>query len=721
MITKLAILASLAIFSLIAITPSSFAAEPYVSGSIVTSDEYLPWDRYIDVNGLRILGLPSLDGGNAVSDEFMEKVARTVQLLLDPNAPGIDPAAQMAAMNGMANNCSREGGYPQGLDPNWYGITLQLMWDVKASKPGINIGKTSEAHRAIDFVIQTPQPDDNGQLVERNEHGELVVRDADGSEVNTQINEVLEHLLHTFNHFAFPVAYPVELNIQTPEGQLWEAMQEAIANNVYGISSYADADDGSNQYYALLMQEYSWWLILAEWDYINKYYPDREAGGVPLSPEWADNSRTPAGVAANNPLGHALYQNYLSKIVAKPSSGILDAMYAVDGASGYTATSTGRGSVEPVDCTVESSADSIAESSSSSSEIPDWIKNNAGWWADGQIDDGSFVSGIQWLISNGIMSIPPTEQGAGSDDAIPSWVKNNAGWWADGQIDDNSFVSGLQWLISNGIMILTQETAEPKPEVKSVDLTISSPPNFEKYFTKYVDVFGVLIYATASTPDDKVLHAANVLAQYLDNDADGIPDNPLVVEKLKITNSAVPMFLNGWENDNSELWDDYSEDLDCWTVLTGDEVNWRFSEHMNDIDGTPFDASLEEILHVITQCGYAEAYPEIFGEYQGSLIAEYMDNARGGYFEWVPGSYPADAWYRYHDNSCEYNCMITEYFYWSLTSILGAQDNRWDVVYSQWKPNTEEKVMEIDPDIYNLLTDPQYKLPTILPDGNYQG
>jgi len=37
--------------------------------------------------------------------------------------------------------------------------------------------------------------------------------------------------------------------------------------------------------------------------------------------------------------------------------------------------------------------------------IPCWIKNNAGWWADGQIDDGSFVSGLQWLISNGIMKI----------------------------------------------------------------------------------------------------------------------------------------------------------------------------------------------------------------------------------------------------------------------------------------------------------------------------
>jgi len=84
--------------------------------------------------------------------------------------------------------------------------------------------------------------------------------------------------------------------------------------------------------------------------------------------------------------------------------------------------------------------------------IPDWIKNNAGWWADGQIDDSSFVSGIQWLILNNVMTIPPTEQGAGSADVIPSWIKNNAGWWADGQIDDGSFVTGLQWLISNGIM-----------------------------------------------------------------------------------------------------------------------------------------------------------------------------------------------------------------------------------------------------------------------------
>jgi len=84
--------------------------------------------------------------------------------------------------------------------------------------------------------------------------------------------------------------------------------------------------------------------------------------------------------------------------------------------------------------------------------IPNWIKNNAGWWADGIIPDSAFVSGIQWLISNDIMNIPPTEQGEGSDNMIPAWIKNNAGWWANGEIPDTAFVSGLQWLISNGIM-----------------------------------------------------------------------------------------------------------------------------------------------------------------------------------------------------------------------------------------------------------------------------
>ena len=68
------------------------------------------------------------------------------------------------------------------------------------------------------------------------------------------------------------------------------------------------------------------------------------------------------------------------------------------------------------------------------------------------IDDSSFVSGIQWLISNGVMNIPTTDSAGIKGTTIPTWIKNNAGWWADGLIPDDAFVSGLQWLISNGIM-----------------------------------------------------------------------------------------------------------------------------------------------------------------------------------------------------------------------------------------------------------------------------
>ena len=45
------------------------------------------------------------------------------------------------------------------------------------------------------------------------------------------------------------------------------------------------------------------------------------------------------------------------------------------------------------------------QGTSSSSEIPDWIKNNAEWWAAGVIDDNSFIQGIQFLIKEGILKI----------------------------------------------------------------------------------------------------------------------------------------------------------------------------------------------------------------------------------------------------------------------------------------------------------------------------
>jgi hypothetical protein len=91
----------------------------------------------------------------------------------------------------------------------------------------------------------------------------------------------------------------------------------------------------------------------------------------------------------------------------------------------------------------------------SKATVPAWIKNNAGWWATDQIDDLSFLQGIQYLIEEEIMIIPPTEtsESVGSQ-AVPAWIKNNAGWWATDQIDDIAFVQGIQYLIQEGIIIV---------------------------------------------------------------------------------------------------------------------------------------------------------------------------------------------------------------------------------------------------------------------------
>ena len=101
-------------------------------------------------------------------------------------------------------------------------------------------------------------------------------------------------------------------------------------------------------------------------------------------------------------------------------------------------------------------------------EVPDWIKNNAGWWADGTIDDSSFVSGIEWLVSNGIIEVPSTAVSGTAESTIPGWVKNTAGWWAGDQISDDDFVNALQYLIKVGIMTVPQAEVETSPEAEKL-------------------------------------------------------------------------------------------------------------------------------------------------------------------------------------------------------------------------------------------------------------
>jgi len=95
--------------------------------------------------------------------------------------------------------------------------------------------------------------------------------------------------------------------------------------------------------------------------------------------------------------------------------------------------------------------------------VPAWVKNNAGWWADGTISESEFIQGIQFLIKDDVIVIPTTEISAEQSQSVPAWVKNNAGWWADGIITDGEFVNGIQHLIKTGVISITTESKSKEP------------------------------------------------------------------------------------------------------------------------------------------------------------------------------------------------------------------------------------------------------------------
>lgn len=256
---------------------------------------------------------------------------------------------------------------------------------------------------------------------------------------------------------------------------------------------------------------------------------------------------------------------------------------------------------------------------------------------------------------------------------------------------------------------------------KQAAVTPGNDPNFKivthsdagfASFNRKVVVFGIDIYAVAGVEDAKLLHAANVMAQYLDNDEDGTVDNQLVLDKM-IENKA---YLVMWKTEN---------DLNIAPPagrlgqdLGNEETNPSF---VSSGKTGRFDASLEEVLHIINNAGHSYAYPQAFGQNQGSALANAMDIARGGQFLTIPSQYPANAWYTYTDATCDYaSCQTIEYLYWALTSMLGAQENRLNEIQNEWKLNTPALVQNRDAAIYTLLTNTTYKMPTVLPDGTYR-
>ena len=293
----------------------------YKSYQIETSLEIEPFNRYIEVYGVKIAGLKATGGKVAVEDEFIRKIAQTTKLLLNPEDASIDSDSQIKAIKHLKtiNTLQRIGveemdSYTPKLNGDNYS-----GWDL-----------TNDKHSLTDFIWQFNLSGNSDKTA------------------NSQITEVIEHLLHTLVRFALPGAFPAQflfIEDRSPEyggdvskeepilsGSLYEAAKEAINNGVFDASSYNHMGVGSFTYWKTVMVEYQYALTFAEWGYIEKY-----SGS--LDPEWSDNYLTPEKIKEGNPLGHSLYENYIKKVISKPSSNELEEIFKENnqGLSGYIA------------------------------------------------------------------------------------------------------------------------------------------------------------------------------------------------------------------------------------------------------------------------------------------------------------------------------------------------------------------------------------------------
>jgi len=254
----------------------------------------------------------------------------------------------------------------------------------------------------------------------------------------------------------------------------------------------------------------------------------------------------------------------------------------------------------------------------------------------------------------------------------------------------------------------------------NVCFTIEDNPNINSPafsdFTKYVRVLDCFdIYAESSIPDLKVLHAASIAAELLDNNEDGEVDDPLLKNELNANGALIPIFAY----DGSPAMDNF---FDNYNGNGASAVLWRNEIDPNHPGYWGADASVEEIVHVINVVGHTNIYPSAFSlQPNSSLLTEAMDMARGGQFIQHPGSYPQEAWYHYDDYTCDYECMAVEYLYWCIVTDMGIlSDNQTCAgIANEWEPCTPELFEEIDTLMFALINNINYLLPQLAPDGNY--
>lgn len=371
----------------------------------------------------------------------------------------------------------------------------------------------------------------------------------------------------------------------------------------------------------------------------------------------------------------------------------------------------------------------------------------------GRIRQSVVIGAVAVLALSGCAASSTDGQGQQSQPPGDSAVSADESNEENGQSGDESADTGCQtW---------SEEIYETTPP----DFEILTPRDDELAadIEKVVEVFGIRLMALEGVTDRDLVLSANVLAQWLDNDEDGEPDNAMVQSELQRQHSRMILgvrfdeSIGPWHEEKQRLLSNEAAPTYGLDVTTINHARYglepsAYSDEWQVTDPTMApDAASEETLHLVTDVGFAGVYPADFwsaipgipedasGIYRchleehgednlqgASRLTTAMDTARGAFFAEIPEQYPAGAWYTRYDE-CEYGCLAAEYVHWAAITLVGMMEGRVrgiprnrDGQGDEWGIETAQDLKQRDPLVYGLLTEPDFRFPSVAPDGTYR-
>lgn len=219
-------------------------------------------------------------------------------------------------------------------------------------------------------------------------------------------------------------------------------------------------------------------------------------------------------------------------------------------------------------------------------------------------------------------------------------------------------------------------------------------------FDKSALVFDtLLICGTKDVSAEKLTHAANVAAEWLDNDGDGQVDEPRLIEILKTTKPVVIMSAGGISPAAMPR---------IMTSLSGYQIQDLHASETNP-SGDERDASQEEIHHVIMNGGWQRLSPHVF--------SETVDDNSKLYQAWKFAK--DNAHYVYNDPTCDDSCKVTEFVYLATAAYMedGAEK---DLASDEMRLKTRVELQATIPAVVEIFESTDYVYPTNhWPTGTY--